>query len=61
MRYKVVNKNIKASFFKDAEKRVEGDIQPFLDEGSDQGWTLHSFSATAASKGINLVFIWEVS
>ena len=59
MAYKVVNRNIKAGFFKNAEDRVEASIQPFLDEGSSRGWTLHSFSATEAAKGINLVFIWE--
>jgi hypothetical protein len=58
--YKVQNRNIKAGFFSDAEDKVERSIQPFLDEGSRKGWKLHSFQATAASKGINLVFVWEL-
>lgn len=60
MGYKVVNRNIKAGFFKNAEDKVEKAIQPFLDDGVRSGWKLHSFSATEASKGINLVFIWEI-
>jgi hypothetical protein len=59
-RYTVQNRNIKAGFFTDAEDKVEKSIQPFLDQGTNNGWTLHSFQATAASKGINLVFIWEL-
>ena len=59
MGYRVVNRNIKAGFFSNAEDKVEKAIQPFLDEGSKKGWRLHSFSSTEASKGINLVFIWE--
>jgi hypothetical protein len=59
-RYKVQNRNIKAGFFSDAEDKVEKSIQPFLDEGTRNGWILHSFQATAASKGINLVFVWEL-
>lgn len=58
--YKVQNRNIKAGFFSDAEDKVERSIQPFLDEGASKGWKLHSFQATAASKGINLVFVWEL-
>lgn len=59
MRYTVVNKNVKAGFFADAEDKVEKKIQPFLDDGARKGWKLHSFSSSAASKGINLIFIWE--
>ena len=59
MSYKVMNRNVKASFFKNAEGKIEKAIQPFLDEGVAKGWALHSFSATEATKGINLVFIWE--
>ncbi|MDE0802787.1 MAG: hypothetical protein OSA99_05625 [Acidimicrobiales bacterium] len=58
--YKIVNRNIKAGFFADAEDKVEKAIQPHLDQGTKNGWALHSFQATAASKGINLVFIWEL-
>lgn len=61
MGYKIVNKNIKGGFFKNAEDRIEQQIQPYLDEGAAKGWTLHSFSATDATKGINLVIIWETS
>lgn len=60
MRYLVSNKTIKAGFFTDAQEKIEKTIQPFLDEGSKKGWKLHSFQATEAAKGINLVFIWEV-
>ncbi len=59
MGYKVVNRNVRAGFFTDAEDKIEKSIQPFLDDGVKRGWRLHSFSASAASKGINLVFIWE--
>lgn len=59
MGYKVINRNIKAGFFTNAEDKIEKTIQPFLDEGVANGWTLHSFSASEASKGINLVFIWQ--
>jgi len=55
-RYKVQNRFIKAGFFASAEDKVEEVIQPFLDEGTKSGWTLHSFQATAAG----LVFIWEL-
>ncbi len=57
-RYLVQNRNITSSLFKDVEKKIEDEIQPFLDEGARYGYQLHSFQATAASKGINLVFIW---
>lgn len=59
MGYKVMNRNIKGGFFSAAEDRIERQIQPFLDEGVAKGWRLHSFSSSEASKGINLVFIWE--
>lgn len=59
MGYRVVNRNIRAGFFSDAEDKIEKNIQPYLDEGARKGWSLHSFQATNASKGINLVFIWE--
>jgi hypothetical protein len=59
MSYTVVNRNVKAGWFTTAEDKIEKVIQPFLDDGSKKGWRLHSFSATEASKGINLVFIWE--
>lgn len=58
--YKVQNRNIRAGFFSAAEDKIERAIQPYLDAGSRNGWRLHSFQATEASKGINLVFIWEV-
>lgn len=58
MKYVVQNRTIKAGFFKDAQDKIEKEIQPFLDEGSRRGWDLHSFSGTDTSKGINLVFIW---
>jgi len=50
----------KAGFFANAQDKIEKEIQPFLDEGVKQGWRLHSFQSTESSKGINLVFIWEV-
>lgn len=59
-RYTVQNRYIKAGFIADAEDRIEEAIQPLLDEGAGNGWTLHSFQATAAAKGTNLVFIWEL-
>lgn len=62
MAYKIVNRNIRAGLFADAQDRIERSIQPFLDEGSKKGWRLHSFqvleSITDGSK-INVVFIWE--
>ena len=58
--YRIQNRNIKAGFFTNAEDKIEKSIQPFLDEGSRNGWALHSFQATEASKGINLVFVWEL-
>ncbi len=59
-RYKVQNRYIKAGFIADAEDKIEEAIQPFLDSGTANGWTLHSFQATAAAKGTNLVFIWQL-
>lgn len=59
-RYKVQNRYVKAGFIADAEDKIEEAIQPFLDNGSENGWTLHSFQATAAAKGTNLVFIWQL-
>lgn len=58
--YKVQSRYIKAGFIEDAEDRIEEAIQPFLDGGTEDGWTLHSFQATAAAKGTNLVFIWQL-
>ncbi len=60
VRYKVQNRYIKAGFIADAEDRIEAAIQPFLDEATKRGWSLHSFQATAAAKGTNLVFIWQL-
>jgi hypothetical protein len=57
-RYKVQNRYIKAGLMADAEDRIEAAVQPILDDGTKQGWTLHSFQATAAAKGTNIVFIW---
>ncbi len=57
-RCKVQNSHIKAGFIADAEDKIEEAIQPLLDEGTKNDWTLHSFQATAAAKGTNLVFIW---
>ena len=59
-RYNVQNKYIKAGFIADAEDKIEEAIQPILDDGTKNGWTLHSFQATAAAKGTNLVFIWQL-
>ncbi len=59
-RYTVQNKYIKAGFIADAEDKIEEAIQPVLDAGTNNGWTLHSFQATAAAKGTNLVFIWQL-
>ena len=58
--YKVQNQYIKAGFVVDAEDRIEEAIQPILDGGTASGWILHSVQATAAAKGTNLVFIWQV-
>ena len=58
-KYKVVNRNITGGWFKDAHERIEKQIQPLLDDWANQGWTLHTFTATEASKGINLVVVWE--
>jgi hypothetical protein len=49
-RYKVQNGYVTAGFIADAEDRIEEAIQPFLDGGTKDGWTLHSFQATAAAK-----------
>ncbi len=59
--YKVVNRNITGGWFKDAHDRIEKQIQPLLDEYSAKGWALHTFTATEASKGINLVIVWQRS
>lgn len=59
-RYKVQNVYIKAGFIADAEDKIEEAIQPVLDDGTTNGWTLHSFQATAAAKGTNLVFVWQL-
>ena len=58
-RYKVVNRNITAGWFKNAQDKIEKLMQPMLDEGANRGWTLHTFTATEASKGINIVIVWE--
>lgn len=58
--YKVQNRYIKHGFIDHAEDKIEAAIQPFLDDGTTNGWTLHSFQATAAVKGTNLVFIWHL-
>lgn len=60
-RYKVQNRYVKAGFIADAEDKIEEAIQPVLDTGTENGWTLHSFQATAAAKGTNLVFIWQLT
>jgi hypothetical protein len=59
-RYKVQNRYVKAGFIADAEDKIEEAIQPYLNDGTKNGWTLHSFQATAAAKGTNLVFIWQL-
>lgn len=46
---------------KDAQERIEKEVQPLLNQGSKKGWRLHSFNATDTTKGINLVFIWDTS
>ncbi len=58
--YKVQSRYVKAGFIADAEDKIEDAIQPVLDEGTANGWTLHSFQATAAAKGTNLVLIWQL-
>jgi hypothetical protein len=58
--YKVQNRYVKAGRMTDAEDKIEEAIQPVLDDGVTNGWTLHSFEATAAAKGTNLVFIWQL-
>jgi hypothetical protein len=60
VRYKVQNRYIKSGFIADAEDKIEEAIQPLLDSGTANGWTLHSFQATTAAKGANLVFIWQL-
>ena len=60
MKYKIVNHTVKAGFFTDAQNKIESTIQPLLDNGTNNGWKLHSFNSTDTTKGINLVFIWEV-
>ncbi|MDG4780964.1 hypothetical protein O7614_15060 [Micromonospora sp. WMMD961] len=56
-RYKAQNRIIKAVLTaKDEDRIAEEMIQPVLDEGTENGWTLHSFQATPAG----LVFIWEL-
>ncbi len=59
-RYKVQDKYIKHGFIADAEDRIEEALQPVLDGGTENGWTLHSIQATAAAKGTNIVLIWQV-
>lgn len=58
--YKVQNVTVRAGFFTDAQDKIEGIIQPHLDAGSKKGWTLHSFTATDTTKGINLMIVWAV-
>lgn len=58
--YKVQNRYIKHGFIENAEDRIEDAIQPFLDDGTKNGWTLHSFQAATAAHGANLVFIWQL-
>jgi len=60
VRYKAQNIYIKAGFIADAEDRIETAIQPLLDDGAKNGWMLHSFQATAAAKGTNIVLIWQL-
>jgi hypothetical protein len=60
IRYKVQNRYIKHGFIDNAEDKIEEAIQPVLDDGTKNGWTLHSFQATTAAKGTNLVFIWQL-
>lgn len=57
--YRVVNRNISGGWFTDAHDRIEKQIQPLLDDYAKVGWVLHTFTATEASKGINLVIVWE--
>jgi hypothetical protein len=57
--YKIQNQTVLAGFLTDAQGKIEKVIQPLLDAGSKNGWTLHSFQATDTTKGINLVFIWQ--
>lgn len=59
-RYKVQNTYIKHGFIDHAEDKIEEVIQPLLDGGTKNGWTLHSFQTTTAAKGNNLVFIWQL-
>lgn len=59
-RYKVQNRYIKHGFVENAEDKIEEVIQPVLDDGTAHGWSLHSFQATAAAKGTNLVFVWQL-
>lgn len=60
IRYKVQTRYIKHGLTTHAEDKIEEAIQPFLDEGTDSGLTLHSFQATNGLLGINLVFIWQL-
>ena len=60
VKYKVINETVKAGFFSDAQDKIEKKIQPLLDAGTKKGWKLHSFNSTDTTKGINLVFIWEI-
>ncbi|MBE1877426.1 hypothetical protein [Myceligenerans pegani] len=58
--YKVENTYIKHGLVDNAEDKIEETVQPVLDAGTAKGWTLHSFQATAAAKGTNLVFVWQL-
>ncbi|NEE00839.1 hypothetical protein [Phytoactinopolyspora halotolerans] len=58
--YRVQNQYVKHGFIDHAEDKIEEAIQPVLEAGTANGWTLHSFQATAAAKGTNLVFIWQL-
>ncbi len=59
MGYRIVHGDIKTTFFTNGEDRIEAAIQPFLDQGAEKGWTLHSWKVTEGTKGIDLVLIWE--
>lgn len=59
-RYKVQNRYIEHGLIDHAEDQIEATIQPLLDDGTANGWTLHSFEATTAAKGTNIVLVWQL-
>ena len=58
--YKCVTRHIQRNFLGEAAHKVDGVIQPMLDEGVAAGWTLHSHSTAGQPDGdLTVVTIWQ--